>query len=374
MLIALVSVVLCACDKNGSYIATSGHSSVESGSNIITRNVSDAGFSWEDSGFSLDGYVPNALGEYTYSLSTICHILIFYNLGSTDIRTFPSGDLALDVLLDEGQAIKLFGQSPFIRTNNGLRYVLNDDPFLKSRNGELHRDQCLCTLAKLDIPRETPIYMYNGDVLSVDDLLNEAIASYDLMQKEPAWTTIALAHYLPPVSSWKNKFNEVTTFSRLVDYLISLSMDGQSCAGTHLLQALIHIHNSNRISSILDNRMSVKLENYLFEIVGDIYEHQNEDGSWGWVWCHNIKKNPNMQTISDRDIKLLVTGHLLECLVDLSNTCELKKEQVMHAVNWFVSNYQEREVGNKSDLLCPYTHAAMSAGLLIQYYNYNNLQ
>src|ERR1051326_278656 len=42
----------------------------------------------------------------TVGLSGICHVLLFYGLGPTDLRSIPSGETALRVLTDEYTAIK----------------------------------------------------------------------------------------------------------------------------------------------------------------------------------------------------------------------------------------------------------------------------
>lgn len=369
----LVAGMFCACEKNAASNNNSDISGYSSQGIIAPVKVCDVEPYWSDTGFSLDGYIVTDISNIQHSLSTICHLLLFYKLNETDISTIPHGDLALGILLDESNAIKFFGKSPFIRTSNGLRYVLNDDPFPKSRNGELHRDQCLCTLAYLDIPRNTSIFLKNGDVISVYDLLRESIASFDLEQKEPAWTAIAFAHYLPPETSWKNKFNEESTFNQLVSHLLAIFMERQSCAGTHIFQALIHIHNANIRHPILDKDISVLLNQYLDKLLLQIYENQNPDGSWGWKWCDNINYYPHITSMSEDEIKLIVTGHILECIIDLSYTYTPNEAQVLSAVNWFVQYSQEIEVDDKGKMLCPYTHAAIAASRFIEYYKVKDL-
>src|SRR5258706_61397 len=53
------------------------------------------------------------------TVAACCHVLIYYQLGQTDLVQFPSGNTALLVLTDERMAIKFFGTSPLIKTRFG---------------------------------------------------------------------------------------------------------------------------------------------------------------------------------------------------------------------------------------------------------------
>lgn len=127
------------------------------------------------------------------TVSGLCHLLMFYQLGKTDLAEFPGGVDMLRALTDETTAIKVFGKSPFVRTQNGIRYFLSkESAFYNSGVGEVHRDQCLATFAGLNLPLNTPLKLRSG-TYSIKDLFSEMIANYDVNQAEPAWTAMAMA-------------------------------------------------------------------------------------------------------------------------------------------------------------------------------------
>lgn len=151
--------------------------------------------------------------ERNLTLSVICHVLLFYGLGETDLPFLPTGELALKVLTDERTAVQMFGSSPFVRTRNGLRYYTIDDPLRQTEFGESHRDQVLATFAAMDFPLSTPIHLEAG-TYSVADMLSESVANFSFEQREPAWTAMAYAKYLPPQREWINRFGKQTSFSQ----------------------------------------------------------------------------------------------------------------------------------------------------------------
>ena len=72
-------------------------------------------------------------------------------------------------------------------TRHGLRYCLYDDPVFHSKVGEVHRDQVLATFAALNLPLNTPMSA-GSRTFSINDLLSECEANFDINEKEPAWT------------------------------------------------------------------------------------------------------------------------------------------------------------------------------------------
>jgi hypothetical protein len=292
------------------------------------------------------------------SVSGFCHVLLFYGLGPTDLPSLHSGDAALQALTDETIAIRTFGSTPFIRTRNGLRYFLSEDPVFHSYVGEAHRDQCLATFAKLNLPLNTPIRLTDRSC-SLSDVLNDSVANFAIDQGEPAWTAMAYARFLSPKKEWTNRFGERTSFSQLTRHLINLNLNTQSCAGTHIFQALVKLEDADRRYSILDDQTRQQLDIYLEGILKEVGRSQLQDGSWNFHWCSSINlKDDEPMTAESR---VLVTGHLLEVLNSLDSQHRLPEDTYLRAAHWVERTLNSKDFALDASLICPFTHAARSA-------------
>ena len=141
--------------------------------------------------------------DFKKSVGTFLHALLFYRLGSTDLPSYPSGKSLFKAITHEPTAIRVFGESPFVETRYGIRYRDVAD----SNASESHRDIGLATFAALRFPLDLPIHV-GGQKYSIADLLSESIANFYMEQREPAWTAMAYAYYLPPHRRWRNRYGE----------------------------------------------------------------------------------------------------------------------------------------------------------------------
>ncbi len=291
------------------------------------------------------------------SISGLCHLLLFYGLGPTDLPMFPSGTMALKALTDEPTSIQTFGKSPFVRTRNGLRYFVIDDPLGRAEIGETHRDQVLATFAALDLPLNTPIHLKDG-TFSISDLLAESVANFNFDQTEPAWTVIAYAKYLPPKKEWVNRFGERASFSQLANHLLAVDMSRQSCAGTHIFEAVARIYQADRTMPILDEKTQKQVYHYLQTKTDQIVRRQEPGGAWNWNWCDAIdRKVPT--TFPDY---ILVTGHILEALNALDSSLRPSESTFARAAGWLSHSLVSQEIhaAEAGSWICPFTHAARS--------------
>src|SRR5947207_10913522 len=81
---------------------------------------------------------PGSEIKQNLSVSALCHMLLYYGTGNTDLTVLPQGVTPLKALTDENAAIKVFGKSPFIRSPNGIRYYVVKDPLSRANFGETH--------------------------------------------------------------------------------------------------------------------------------------------------------------------------------------------------------------------------------------------
>lgn len=296
--------------------------------------------------------------EKWVNVSAFAHLLLFYGRGQTDLPTFTNGNMMIEALTDEKTSIKAFGESPFVTTRNGLRYRLLDDAVFHSKVGEVHRDQVLATFAALNLPLNTPIRV-GSNTFSINDLLSECVANFNLNEKEPAWTAMALAEYLPPKEKWVTRFGEATSFSQLVRHLLGVDLNTQSCGGTHILEALIQIHNTDRHHSILDPETRTQLSSYLKNIVSEIVQNQQADGHWNKDWCKAV--NADTDSLPTEETRLLVTGHLLQMLTELDPQFRPPDAVFTKGAQWITQTLNSPDVHYNADWLCPFTHGVIMA-------------
>jgi hypothetical protein len=296
------------------------------------------------------------------SISGCCHILLFYGLGATDLRCFPSGQDALKALTDEGTAIAVFGKSPFITTRTGVHYFLAGDPVFHSTVGEAHRDQCLATFAALGLPLGTPIRLKSRSY-TIRDLLADSVANFTFDQREPSWTAVAYARLLPPRKSWTNRFGENTSFSQLVDYLVRLDPSVQSCSGAHILQALVEIERADARGSVLDLGPRRELDSFLDKTVQQIVRSQKSDGSWDNYWQDSSGADTNKPTSFKQ--RVVATGHILEILNEISVKFRPASAVYTEAAGWLNESLDAPSIIADGSWICPVTHAARSSRQVI---------
>lgn len=286
------------------------------------------------------------------SLAGACHILLFYGFGDTDIFPFASGNEVLKALTHETRATQIFGESPFVVTRHGIRYLLSSEPLSSRGTGEAHRDQCLATYAALGLSRSTPI-MLRGKEYSINDLISESQASFSLEQHEIEWSVLAYTNYLPPLKAWENRFGERITFSAIVEELLGRDLNKHSCGGTHILDALIQIDEADRIHNLLEVGTRKKLVFFINRIIEQIASSQEDDGSFPSRWCSSIQGASPKTLISD----LLISGHILEAFSPDKTMRELPPDTSRRALLWIDSTVRSNSYTPTRALICPFTHA-----------------
>ncbi len=292
------------------------------------------------------------------SVSGLCHVLDFYGLGPTDLPSLQSGERALKALTDEETAIQIFGKSPLVKTESGLRYALFDEMSVNVDLGEAHRDQCLAAFAALDVPLSTPIHLRSG-AYSIADLLADSLASFDFKQRELAWSAMAFAKYVPPETQWTNRNGVRLNFSELVGALLRTDFNAEKCAGIHIFEALILIRNADRRSPILDDAARERLNSFLKATIAELVQRQQINGSWNKAWCGAVKDDNGL--MSPFQMSFLVTGHLLEVLDKLDPAFRPERKVYLKAASWITHSINSPEIRPNGFWLCPFTHAAHGA-------------
>lgn len=290
------------------------------------------------------------------TISRLLHVLQLNGIGDTGLKVPASGLEGLRILTNEQRAIGVFGQSPFIRTRNGLRYKVDGVSLDDGVGiGESHRDQCLATFGLLALTRNYPIFL-KSEKCSIQDLIHESVANFSFDQNEIAWTAIAYAHYLPPARQWTDRFGRTTTFSELLQHLMDLGFAGQSCGGTHVLQAVIAIIEADYRSGILNRKTRLAGHKFLENAMGQALLNQGDDGSWNLNWY----RGRPLGTAADADAalknkyKIVVTGHMLESMHSLRDP---PLRAISRSTRWLIGSLQQSKSKEFRIETCPLTHA-----------------
>ncbi|HYG24876.1 MAG TPA: hypothetical protein VEH04_19075 [Verrucomicrobiae bacterium] len=289
------------------------------------------------------------------SVSGLCHILAFYGLGPTDLPGIASGKEIITLLTDEAAAAAAFGRSPFVKAGEGVRYALFDEASWEVAVGEAHRDQCLATFAALDLPLHTPVRLNSG-ARTLRDLLAESMAGFDLDRKEIAWSAMAFARYLPPLSSWTNRAGIGVSFSALANALMAIDLNSQKCAGVHVIEALLAIEAADAVHLILDPSTRNALRSRLNPTLRNAGERQRSDGMWGKSWCAGM--NDETEPMSPFQMSFLVTGHLLDLFARLDSDRRPDRASLERAARALTAAMRSTDVRPNGFWVCPYSHAA----------------
>jgi hypothetical protein len=241
-----------------------------------------------------------------------------------------------------------------MKTRFGIRYRLAGvaTDAAAGSGGESHRDQCLACFAVSDIALEDPVF-FKSESFTVRDLLSESLANFTFEQRELCWSVIAYSKYLPPQRSWTDKYGRKSTFSDVVTHLMATTFSRQSCAGTHVLQALLAVADSDCRFGLLGPSVRMDLHQYLGHLGQQMVASQCDDGSWVSSWWNSA----GAASHPDDFEKLLVTGHLLE--MSLHPLLGVSQEVQLRATEWLLNAMSNPEIVGGAGV-CQYAHGIRS--------------
>jgi hypothetical protein len=297
----------------------------------------------------------------SFSLSAMLHYLKFYGPAARIKAGSPEQNYRLlDLLLDSRSSKTLLGHSFLERTRWGLRFETKHLGMSASPSEEQHRDQCLAALAELHVPLSSPLRI-GSEELALRDVLRDSISNFHLQEYEIEWTALAYALYLPPASSWTNRYGETYSFDDLANEMLQRPLGAASCRGSHLLYALTGIIRVNEIFPIISTLTQSRVHGRLAQAVSLAVRSQQPDGSWPPNWHLGEYDGPRIAgLISDsRLARMVSTGHLAEWMLYLPTDLRPPRGTLKRAAAWLMSAIQTTAgEGNKQLELCPATHAA----------------
>jgi hypothetical protein len=256
----------------------------------------------------------------------------------------------------EGE-LRLHG-SAFVKTRFGLRYpsLAPLNPENRGNANESHRDQALSSLAEAGLPLTYPMLL-GEEALDFNAVLRDSVANFHLKQEELPWTAVSYGLYLAPFQKWTNRFNETFSFDDMIAELVARPLQDGSCAGTHLVYAIAMLFRIDEAMPVLSPTIRIKARDRLRELVRAAIESQGEDGSWTLSWAGTLSESPGRRTRENTaQDRLLVTGHLAECMLYLPHDLRPSDKTLWRAGNWLLKQVREYNAPDEA-LVCPYTHA-----------------
>lgn len=267
----------------------------------------------------------------------------------------------LDRLLDHDLGVAAFGgEPPLIDTREGVRCrisVPRDRSWQRER--QTHEDQLLAVLAEIGVPLGRPLTTAGGQ-RSVRDILKDTCANYNPDQPEIEWSGLAIGLYLPPQTSWRDKYGKEYSLDFLAESLMGRRFhETLPCAGTHLLYTLTVLLRVDEGSSVLSAPVREKLHRYLRERTALAARTQAEDGTWAPSWYLGERALPVPPEAPPEAAwpRVLATGHHVEWLMLLPPDLQPPPGCFLRAARWL----QVRLATDPTDALfswyCPYSHA-----------------
>jgi hypothetical protein len=297
------------------------------------------------------------------SISGVLHALrLFGPKATTYDRQLKQDVPLLDCILQSDRGAESFGGGPvLIDTREGVRcriVVPRNAGWQRER--QAHEDQLLATLAELGVPLGQVVTTTGGE-RNVRDILNDTLAKFNPEQREIEWSALALALYLPPQRSWRDKFGTEYSLDYLAEKLMNrLLWEGLPCGGTHGLYTLAILARVDEGSPVLSSAIRAKVQEHLRQRVSEVVRTQAPDGSWLPEWYLGRRAEsvrPDAAPGSDWG-RVLATGHHVEWLILLPAEWQPPRECLLRAARWL----EVRLAADPNDVVvdhyCPYSHAA----------------
>ena len=258
-----------------------------------------------------------------------------------------TGKRMLDVVCSAEQAQKVFGFAPHVLNRNGLHFGQMLD------HGEKHLDETLSVLAEIGVNSDYPILLFGKTSTVVSEAVRAAASNFVLDQTLD-FSAVVFAHYLPPQSTWTNKFGETVSFDDVCDRLCNQPSGQGNCYGCHVMYALAIILAADRQHGILSDVSRRKVRSKLLQSVAALRQSQRADGSWCPQWFVPTKAAPQADVAGS----LSVTGHSLEWLAVAPQDIIDDSKMISRACEALMTLFLTVPPGSVRDSYNAYTHAA----------------
>jgi hypothetical protein len=305
------------------------------------------------------------------SVSDALHVLRLF--GADAVCKPAKGDgpplPVINTLLDHETGRAYFGGSgpPLIDTREGVRsrVVFRRDARWQPER-QAHDDQLLAVLAEVGVPLSRRVRTPGGD-RTVQNILDDTLANFDLKKEEIEWSALSLALYLPPRRSWVDRYGNLVTLDDVAREMIArLYRPRLSCAGTHLLYSMTVLLRADEQYPVLSAEVREQLRAKLREACDAVRRSQSPDGMWAPDWAAAVREParrlaPGAAPVGDQ---VLATGHHVEWLMLLPPDLAPPRECLLVALRGLQVRLQTDDQQTMRQDYCPYSHAGRVLGLL----------
>ena len=273
---------------------------------------------------------------------------------------------ALELFLDSEQARTRFeGADSLAPMRFGARFPEYSETMLgtKQPTAEAHPGETLAVLAGIGIPLNHPIRMEGGREATLRAVLDDLTANFTL-RGQIYWKVVALALYLPPQKSWKNRFDERFTFDDVARELLARPVSDSPCLGTHGPITLTVLLRADEQQPVLSESVREQVREYLGRIAKTLVEIQSPEGWFPADWQRVLdgKELGPVPRPLPTVPALLATGHHLEWLMLLPDDLRPSRDVFRRAAVWSLETLAGKTADPQwvDEWYCPASHTARS--------------
>ena len=238
----------------------------------------------------------------------------------------------------------------------------------QGRSTVSHEDHLLGTLAEIGTPLSFPVNTLTRTG-NVGDLLNHAVFTFRLNQREYEWTILALAFYASNGDAWQTAEQQILDFNRLADRLMRQRQPQGVCYGQHRLYTLTmllriddQMQNSKIGGRLLSNDSRESVKKYLANQTRILIQNQSTAGFWDGNWANQKFPVSDPQT-DELSRRILATGHTLEWWAMAPRELHPPRESIVRAAQWLTKTVVEMDEARVLKNYTFLTHAARSLAL-----------
>ena len=306
--------------------------------------------------------------------ATALHALRLWGIDSTfpsvkPGQEGPSGRRFLKAITDEREfdAVNPEEEGDLLKqTSYGIRVVGGRDALIYNILGAGHVDQLLKVLADAGAPLSTPIRADTGYTGTVRELLADSIARFSIEQ-EMEFTALAFCRWLPPQTSWTNRFGRTYTFDNIAQCLCNQKLGSGSCNGVHVFHALTLMLAVHDQTPILGEFAVAQIRARLHEVQLLLEANELTSGGWSADWA--ASKNEEIegeQSWSKRLSRISSTGHHLEWMAQLPDGERMSAPIIQRAVQALIRDIKSMSPAERENFkhFWPLSHAARALALM----------
>lgn len=191
--------------------------------------------------------------------------------------------------------------------------------------GQGHQDQFIAEMVQWGLPADR-VFVVEGKKYRFQDFINHTRMRASVTQKqELSWAIVVIGEYFGTDHAWANSLGEKLHFEDIVRYELNEPIDTAACGGTHRLFGLTWVLHRHR-------NKGGKLEGVWKDVADKLDAHKanakknrNSDGSFSTDYFKAKGE------ISDSQLRISTTGHILEWLSLYLTDAELNEGWVQEA-------------------------------------------